>query len=221
MSFFSQAFRSIISLSFRRLESYLHFGIQSHCLAQRSDTHFQFGIQSRRSESGIQGHQSAWHSKPSYFQFSIQSHWSTWHSDATIFLQFGIQRHQSVWHLEPPFSFSSTFRATFLAFRVVILFQFDVQSHIASIQSYRFLLVQHSGSFSSLQMFRALSSQLRVVLFICDLESFFTFRALSSQPRVVYFIYDPESFFLLKPWAYDPESFFLFMTQSHSFHLEP
>ena len=41
----------------------------------------------------------------------------------------------------------SALRATFLAFRVVFLFQFGVQTHVASIQGFHFLLIQHSESF--------------------------------------------------------------------------
>ena len=68
------------------------------------------------------------------------------------YLQFGIQSHQSAYHSEPPFSSSSAFKATFLAFKVVFFFQFSVQRHITSIQDCHFLLVQHLGSFLPLRV---------------------------------------------------------------------
>ena len=168
---------------------------------QQSESLFQFSIQSCRSLFGIQSP-----------LFIIK------HSQPPSLCNLVFRTSSfTITHSEPLVSL--VFKATFLAFKVVILFQFGVQSHITSIQSYRFLLVQNSQSSSSLQMFRALSLRLRVFLLIYGLESFFPFRALSSQPRVVHFIYDLDSFFPFRAlsslprvvhFIYDPESFFPF-----------
>ena len=88
---------------------------------------------------------SIWHSKPCLqyrrsgpfiLVLGIQSHFHQFQAFRAI---------SSVWNSKPLVSL--VFRATFLAFRVVFLFQFGVQSHIASIQGCHFLLVQHSESF--------------------------------------------------------------------------
>ena len=144
----SQAFKSTISLSVRHLEQDLHFDVQSHCL-------FQFNIQSRvfslafRAivQFGVQIHifslafRVVVHSQafrtisqlgiqmPSYFfnlafrdisQLGIQSHHFPLVQRSELHSQ----------HLELSYSFSSVFRATLLAFRVVIFFQFNIQSYL-------------------------------------------------------------------------------------------
>ena len=124
LSFHSLAFRAIIlSRSGIRCR---FFDIQSYILS----------VQSCRSQFGVQSHHSFLVFRAIIF-FSLEFR--------TMSLVQAFKAMSSVWHSEPLVNL--VFRATFLAFRVVFLFQFGVQSHIASIQSCHFLLVQHSESF--------------------------------------------------------------------------
>ena len=134
MSFFSQAFRSTISLSIRCLESHLLFGFQSHCL-------FQFDIQSRVFslafkaivQLGIQSHifslvfratSPVWHSEPSSYH------------DRAFIATFSVFRAvNSIW----------VFRASSLVFNVISFFQFGVQSHhIFSVTTFRVVLLSQA-----------------------------------------------------------------------------
>ena len=122
---FKLAFRAIIhfGLAFRAIMSFFNSAFRAMFSVRQSKSLFQFSVQSRHSLFGIQS--------PLFTVKRLEP-------PSLRSLEFRASLF-TVSHLEPLASL--VFRAKILAFRVVILFQFSVQSHIASIQSCHFLLV--------------------------------------------------------------------------------
>ena len=147
------------------------------------------------------------HSKPSPFlvrhselhlQFDVQGRvFSIWHSDPLVSLAFKCHHISSVWHSKPLVN---------LAFRATIFLQFSVQSHIPSIQSCYFLLVQLSEPHCQhLELSFSFSLAFKVIFFALDVWSpELTTQSRSSYlcPRVILSIQSPK-----------------LMTKSHSSHL--
>ena len=152
------AFKATISSQLWRLEPLsLHIsGIQSHCLFTvmvfgavflahiPSIQSYQFLVRHSKPPSlhsygvqscilGIQSHRS---------QFGVQSRHSQFSCSKSLFTVWCLESSFTVWHVEPLVN---------LAFRATIFLQFDVQSHIPSIQSYQFLVQYLEPSPSSIR----------------------------------------------------------------------
>ena len=174
-----------------RLEPHLQFGVQSHyflSLAFRamfsiwhSESHLQLGVQSQCPFIVWCSELSSYHDRVFVATFSAfraivhsQEFKVVVHSQSLepSYLQFEIQIHQSVCHSKPPFSSSSTFGATFLAFRV------------PSIQSCLSFLVRNSEPHSQhLKFFFSFSSVFRATLLAFRIAIFFQFSIQSHSYR--------------------------------------
>lgn len=151
---------------------------------------FILGIQSHRSQFSVQSRRSQFScSKQLFTVWCLEPSFTVWHVEplvnlafkATIFFQFNIHSHWSTWHLEPPYFFSSMYKATFLAFKA-IRFQFNIQSHHLlqfGIQSYHIFiltfkvvsLVRHSESLVSLAFKATIFLQFSVQSHIYNIQS--------------------------------------------------
>ena len=146
------------------------FRVVLHSLAFIATISSQFGVQSHCPFIVWHSELSSYHDRVFIANFSTfkaivhnQEFRVVVHSQSLepSYLLFDIQIHQSVCHSEPPFFSSSTFRATFLAFRV------------PSIQSYLSLLVRNSephsqhleSSFSFSSVFKATLLAFRIAIF--------------------------------------------------------
>ena len=197
---FSLAFRATIPSQFGRLEP-----PSLSNLAFRVTVPSQFGVQSHHPITIEHSLPSFRHSEP--HSLHSESSFIVWSSESSFIP--GVQSHHIL---------GSVFRATFLAFRVLkfrvaFLFQFGVQSHIASIQGCHFLLVQRqSHSYHS----EPLSSVLGVQSHVFNLEFNLEFRATSLVQRSEpHFHFGIQSHHLLLIWYSEPPSLLSFGVRCH------